>query len=153
MNTPSITEIVKTRFFKKVGFDKRGCHPWNGARYRTGYGQIRINKKLYQSHRVAYLIEYGFLPPLLRHTCDNPSCVNPRHLVPGTNADNSRDMIERDRAANQEGANNGNVKLTDDDVRDIRESTDALKELALRYKVHLSTIGYIRQRKLWKHII
>lgn len=34
-----------------------------------------------------------------RHTCDNPRCVNPDHLVPGTRADNNKDRAERGRSA------------------------------------------------------
>jgi hypothetical protein len=33
-----------------------------------------------------------------RHTCHNAPCVNVRHLIPGTPADNSRDMVEAGRS-------------------------------------------------------
>lgn len=36
---------------------------------------------------------------VVRHTCDNPRCINPNHLIPGTKADNNRDRAERGRSA------------------------------------------------------
>lgn len=35
----------------------------------------------------------------VRHTCDNPRCINPEHLLLGTWADNNRDRAERVRSA------------------------------------------------------
>ncbi|ACP44084.1 hypothetical protein VPP93_gp13 [Vibrio phage VP93] len=36
---------------------------------------------------------------VVRHTCDNPRCINPDHLIGGTIADNNRDRAERGRSA------------------------------------------------------
>ncbi|MFB6098871.1 MAG: HNH endonuclease [Salinibacter sp.] len=47
-------------------------------------------------HRVAYYIEHAELPDVVRHTCDNPSGVNPTHLKEGTQRDNIRDRQAKD---------------------------------------------------------
>jgi hypothetical protein len=38
---------------------------------------------------------------MLLHSCDNPRCINPNHLRPGTAADNSKDMVRRRRHRSQ----------------------------------------------------
>lgn len=40
---------------------------------------------------------YGWLPEVVLHRCDNPPCYNPAHLLPGTQADNMRDMARKGR--------------------------------------------------------
>lgn len=51
------------------------------------------------AHRFLYEALNGRISPSLvvRHTCDNPPCVRPDHLIVGTCADNTRDKIERGR--------------------------------------------------------
>lgn len=80
-----------------------GCWEWNGKRNDNGYGIFSARRLGYESaraHRVMYECVTGeeLGARKLRHTCDNPPCVNPEHLIPGTMADNTRDMIERGRA-------------------------------------------------------
>jgi len=55
------------------------------------------------AHRFAYQFYIGEIPPgnVIRHKCDNPSCVNPDHLEIGTPADNSKDMTNRGRSWGQ----------------------------------------------------
>lgn len=68
-----------------------------------GYHQRRIAGRLYYVHRLAYAAAQGIpieeVPSLLRHTCDNPRCVNPQHLIPGTHQDNANDRVSRGRNA------------------------------------------------------
>jgi HNH endonuclease len=68
-----------------------------------GYHQVRIDGRLYYVHRLAYAQAHSIpieeVPPLLRHTCDNPRCKNPDHLLPGTHKDNAQDRVSRGRSA------------------------------------------------------
>lgn len=81
-----------------------GCWEWNGARHRHGHGVVRINSKNHQAHRVAWEQVNGPVPAgkIVRHSCDNPPCVNPDHLLVGTQRDNIHDMIQRGRAGWQQ---------------------------------------------------
>jgi hypothetical protein len=83
-----------------------GCWEWNGKRTgrtpETSYGVFNAKRLGYEgtrAHRAMYECFAGPVPEgmQVRHKCDNPPCVNPDHLIPGTAADNSRDMVERRR--------------------------------------------------------
>lgn len=93
---------VKQRFWAKVnvGADTE-CWPWTAYRGLAGYGQFAFHRRrLEQAHRVAWQLTYGPIPPglFICHRCDNPPCVNPRHLFLGTRTDNVRDMWSKGRA-------------------------------------------------------
>jgi len=92
------------RFFKKVrvpSADPAACWEWIGHKSRKGYGRLtedRLGRDLY-AHRAAWSLAHGPVPAgvIVRHKCDNPSCVRPSHLELGTGADNQRDMAMRHR--------------------------------------------------------
>jgi hypothetical protein len=80
------------------------CWPWQGRTNPQGYGVVSYTTTpgVYTSalaHRVAYVLTYGGIPSdtCILHSCDNPSCVNPRHTRIGTHLENSRDERERGR--------------------------------------------------------
>jgi len=97
-------ESARVRFEAKVDRSGPGeCWTWTGYRDRDGYGSIRIGARCGQTlaHRVAWVLANREPIPegkVIRHECDYPPCVNPAHLLIGTDADNWRDAIERGRA-------------------------------------------------------
>lgn len=50
-------------------------------------------------HRRVFRKIHGYLPEVVMHTCDNPRCVNPKHLVPGTWNLNNKDRAAKGRSA------------------------------------------------------
>lgn len=121
------------RFWNKVDTKTTpdGCHPWTGARNQQGYGLFMATlyprKKCIGSHRQAYILTHGPIPPetpIIMHTCDNPSCCNPAHLVAGTYKDNSADCTTKGRRPTRRTPSTRVYKLTDADVRCIRHLCD-----------------------------
>lgn len=77
-----------------------GCHEWNGSRDTGGYGRMRHGGKAMPAHRAIWEIHNGPVPRelVMRHTCDNPPCVNLEHLLVGTKQQNAQDMLDRNRS-------------------------------------------------------
>ncbi len=77
------------------------CWLWKGVKNEDGYGLLYYKKilKNISTHRASWIIHNGEIPEGLcvLHKCDNPSCVNPKHLFLGTNQDNCNDKMLKKR--------------------------------------------------------
>ena len=64
-----------------------------------GYINVTVRQRSHKLHRLIYQVIHGARPRsvVVRHTCDNPPCINPAHLVEGTQAQNLHDMTDRGR--------------------------------------------------------
>lgn len=89
---------------REVGWTvtERGCWEWDGQRNELGYGLFNSKRQGLErarAHRVVweYLTGRTLGDAVLCHTCDNPPCVNPEHLFPGSQADNVADMTSKGR--------------------------------------------------------
>jgi hypothetical protein len=146
------------RFWSKINIPDNfnDCWEWQSGKDKDGYGRFYLNSKSLLSHRAIYECYYENIPfnLLIRHNCDNPSCVNPRHLLLGTYQDNTDDMVFRNRSSF--GERNGSSILTNKEVNEILkhliENNYTQVQLSKLYDVVPSVISSISTGRTWKKI-
>lgn len=71
--------------------DTSGCWLWAGTIEAAGYGRVRHARRTWRAHRLSYIAFVGPVPVglVLDHLCSERSCVNPGHLEPVTNRENT----------------------------------------------------------------
>lgn len=155
---PRTIEQIKQRIHEMTKIDPvTGCWVWQGKKSH-GYGHLRVKGGERLAHRMAYRIFKGDIPEGLGvlHDCDNPACCNPDHLHLGTQADNVREMHERNRAGKARGEKAGNHVFTDEDVIRIREIYASKEmtpgQLAKHFDVSVPAIHAVITGKTWRHV-
>ena len=147
------------RFLDKV--DTTGpCWVWRGATGDFGYGLFNVNKVCEKAHRFSYRVFNGEIPEgqFVCHLCDNPSCVNPRHLWIGDAQANAIDRNTKGRAAPCGGENNGFSVLTEEQVRYAkrhyipRDPMFGASALARKFGVSNSAVGAAIRGQNWGHV-
>lgn len=137
-----------------------GCWLWIGAYGTYGYGSFGRGKYTggtSKAHRVAWFYTHGPIPDGmdLCHHCDNPPCVNPDHLFLGTQADNNADRDRKGRHKALCGSSNGQAKLTERKVMEIRlwyAAKVRQADLARVHGVNQTLIQRIVTGRVWRHV-
>lgn len=96
---------VQQRFWKRAkrsterSYGGSPCWEWQEAINYKSYGQFRFNGRTIRANRVAWVLTFGAIPDGLHvlHHCDNPLCINPKHLFLGTNQQNVDDRVAKGR--------------------------------------------------------
>jgi len=136
------------------------CIETKAAKNAHGYGCVWIDGKHVREHRLVFA-EFNGLEladikgKVVRHRCDNPSCVNPQHLELGTQADNVRDMMQRGRKNPVRGSAHKCSKLSESDIPTIRHllaSGESQRAIACSFGVTQKVVCRIASGKSWGHV-
>jgi len=131
------------------------CWLWKGFLKPRYYPQLRLSGVPWRGNKYAWFLKTGDADPqgVIRHSCDNRACVNPRHMEIGTYADNSRDMVERGRSC--KGERHHGHKITEQDVSVIRQRLgqgEKQSDIGRDYGLNQASIGRIKRGEAWSHV-
>lgn len=124
------------------------CFEWQGYLTHKRYGRIRYDTKWTEVHRATWQYHNGPIPDGMHvlHTCDNRKCCVPAHLYLGTNDQNIKDKMVRDRSGKKlDIARVKEIKLR------LKEGTTHA-ELAEEFGVHPCSITRIATGYRWAHV-
>lgn len=167
------SDSTLSRFWAKV--DIRGpdeCWPWLAARFinkrgekiygqfYVGPGRAAVPKR---AHVMSYELANGDVPDGLHvcHTCDNPPCVNPKHLWVGTNTQNHADKDRKGRHGytGTLGSAHPRAKLNEATVRAIKEQIglrpgdrSLVGEMRERFGITNADFYNIKSGNCWAHV-
>lgn len=148
----------------RIDKQPNGCWNYNGTIGWGGYGQIKTGGISYTAHKLMWRLWNRKEVPkglVIRHTCiGNPGCINPKHLLLGTQKENIQDIIRQGRFKSAFGT--PDRKFSAETVREIRRlrnqtvkgqrKSPTLRELAKRYKTTDGAIWAMVNFKTYKDI-
>lgn len=138
----------------EVNIDSNGCynvisHKINSKGYATFFREGKVRK----IHRYLYEKVNGKLNKDLcvRHLCNNRGCINPEHLMKGTNYENVQDRINF--GVCPIGEINGKSKYSFKDVKNIFLAQGNAKEIGKRFNMNPKYVYKIKSGERWKRTL
>ena len=131
------------------------CWVWRWSGRHTGYPTTSHYGRRCGVGRVVLGIADGDPKVQAMHTCDNPPCVNPDHLLVGRAKDNTADSMAKGRYAHLRGTQKGQAKLSEADIENIRRRAangESQRSIARSYGVSGPTIFKVKARQTWTHV-
>ncbi len=145
---------------------------------KDGYGifqpTVKGRKYHFLMHRASYLFHFNNLKKedIVCHTCDNPACINPKHLFKGTHNDNVQDKVNKGRQAKGnthgkyiDGRASDNIKYSNYyanrslskiqvlAIKKLRQEGKTIKEISEELNINIQTIKDISCGRTYKDII
>lgn len=128
--------------------------------YGTTYIETEKGRLRRLAHRVVFETYYGYRPEVVMHLCDNPRCINVRHLEAGTWDKNNKDRALKGRSATSVPSRQ---RLTHDQVREIRNrytgghrntpNPNGAVALGNEFGIDSRAIYQIVRRKSYKEVV
>jgi hypothetical protein len=149
--------VDKVEFWKRVQFSSEGCWLWTGATVNGNYGVVTYQGRQYRTHIIAFYLTIGVWPGdrNILHTCDNPRCCRPDHLIDGTHQDNMADCASKNRQPGGIGGSHHTwlTQADADEIRRLRLFDISVKEISqmprFKGKIGIYGIYKILQGKVW----
>lgn len=146
---------IKARFESRfIRAEPDQCWEWTAGKTPKGYGRATGGGGELPAHRLSWVLYVGPIPrgegyhgTCVLHRCDNPSCVNPKHLFLGTAHDNMLDMAAKNR--NLHGSRYKLHKLTEAQARSIRTDPRPRIVIAREYGVARYTVARVQRGLAW----
>ena len=138
---------------------------WRNGKKKNTYPMVYLCKNnITESKKVSRLVAIHFIPntenlPCVGHRDNDKNNSNMSNLYWCTHKTNTQDAWKTGRMENvrniyhnHSGINNPNNKLTETQVKEIRQSNLSIKQLSLNYNVNIETIRHIIKRIIWNNI-
>lgn len=133
--SPEKINAVRERFIVKQKFNPgNGCWEWIGCKNKEGFGLFWLEGRNALAHRISWFLQYREMPVNdVVHSCGNPGCVNPKHLI----LVDAKAKYIFFRQKGRQGITPSQSRLTKEDIADIKNlyenSELTLKEIGALY--------------------